>query len=389
MKKIDIKVTPDAGAYDVIVGSGRLESVDEIFLDRMQRLSSRCVVISNEQIFKLHGQWLVSMLENSGIEAETILVGDGERFKNLETLEAALDGFSRFGLKRTDFVVAFGGGVVGDLAGFAAAVYLRGVPFVQVPTTLLAMVDSSVGGKTGINSSFGKNLVGSFHHPSFVLADVDLLATLDAREFRAGVFEMVKHAGISGGEVFDETKRFVSSTDFTSPAQLFADDEFAIEISKLVAMHVAVKADVVGRDARENVSRSDAGSRKILNFGHTIAHALERATNYEYFLHGEAVGYGIAAANELAKNLEFCDKHSVNLLNDVVRSVGVLPPADGIDVDEVIRLIGHDKKNTERGLQWILLRRVGEPEIVSGEKVPVSEIRNAVSKVLEKSFWGS
>ena len=229
---------------------------------------------------------------------------DGEEHKDLGNVEKALAFFSESRLSRTDAVVALGGGVVGDLAGFAASIYMRGICFLQIPTTLLAMVDSSVGGKTGVNTAFGKNAIGAFHQPAGVLIDPAVLATLPDRELTAGFCEVVKHGALSGKKLLSQISSFLTDYPLNSFAQLQENVGFRADISNLIAANAEFKAGIVAGDEHESSSRADAKSRKILNFGHTLAHSLEKVTNYEYLKHGEAVGYGILYAAELSKNLD-------------------------------------------------------------------------------------
>jgi len=267
-----------------------------------------------------------------------------------------------------------GGGVVGDLAGFAASVHLRGIAVLQIPTTLLAMVDSSVGGKTGVNSPAGKNVIGSFHPPAGVLIDVDVLLTLPAREMTAGFCEMIKQGAIGGRDLLMQTSELLSTpSDYSALPKTLAD---------VIAAHVTFKAAIVAADPRELPGRRDAKSRKILNFGHTLAHALETATDYRYFKHGEAVGYGIMFAAELSKSLALCDGKVVKSLNDVVHSVGPLPPLANVDPDKVLAAFRSDKKNLAGSLQMVLLKGIGKPVILTENDIP----RTAITSVLKRLF---
>jgi 3-dehydroquinate synthase len=276
-----------------------------------------------------------------------------------------------------------GGGVVGDLAGFASAIYLRGISFLQIPTTLLAMVDSSVGGKTGVNSDFGKNLVGAFHQPSGVLIDPTILATLPRRELTAGFCEMIKQGAVGGRSLLGPTDKFLSAYGLPSFRKNKDDKRFQFQISDLISAHIAFKAKIVAGDERESQGRTDHRSRKILNFGHTLAHALEKATNYSYFRHGEAVGHGILFAAELSKSLALCGEKDVNLLNDVVHRAGSLPGLAGIDLKEVLEAFSFDKKTIAGSLQMVLLRGIGKPVILTGNEIPRPLIRKVLRKFLQ------
>jgi 3-dehydroquinate synthase len=275
--------------------------------------------------------------------------------------------------------VSLGGGVVGDLSGFAASIYLRGVTYLQLPTTLLSMVDSSVGGKTAVNTRFGKNLVGTFYHPAGVMADVNLLKTLPKREMTAGLCEIVKQAAIGGRELFDQTAQFLGSYE-PKRAQLSSDS-----LVETVRSHVAFKAEIVAGDEREDPERRDPRSRKILNFGHTFAHALEKVTGYRYFRHGEAVGHGILFAAELSNLIDILDANELNLLYDVVRRVGPLPTLRGIAEDDILSAFGFDKKVIAGSNQWILLRGIGSPVILSGSDIPAAAVKRALRNILRQA----
>jgi 3-dehydroquinate synthase len=304
------------------------------------------------------------------------LMKDGERHKNLASLNGALKHLAEERLTRDDVVIALGGGVVGDLAGFVAAVYLRGIRFLQVPTTLLAMIDSSVGGKTGINTEFGKNLVGAFHRPSGVLIDVETLRTLPRRELTAGFCEAIKQGAISGEKLFDQTAGYLDQaaniTDINSE-----------RLARLIAKQVAFKASIVRQDETEKTSRNDAKSRKILNFGHTFGHALEKVTNYRRLRHGEAVGYGILVAAELSKNLDLLPDNELKLLNDVVHRAGRLPGIGDIAPNTIFEAFKYDKKISVSGLSWILLNGIGKPIIVRERDIPKKALASAVKKILK------
>ena len=356
--------------YTVEIGSGLLNVAGESARSVLGYAARKIALISNTKVFGLYGTQVEKSLKRAGFETAVWLMGDGERFKNLRSLEKALAFFSESKLTRSDAVVALGGGVVGDLTGFTAAVYLRGIPFLQVPTTLLSMIDSSVGGKTGVNSPFGKNLVGSFHRPAGVFIDVQTLNTLPKRELTAGFCEAVKQAAISGPTLFDKTAKLLSHKDIEA-------DEF----SGLIKDQIAFKASIVAGDETEDISRTDPKSRKILNFGHTLGHALEKVTNYRYFKHGEAVGWGILFAAHLSKKLDIFDQHELKLLCDVVRMAGRLPAIGNIDPQKIVEAFQFDKKVVGRQPQWILLEGIGKPVVVPGSQIPISAIRQSLRAI--------
>lgn len=296
--------------------------------------------------------------------ATVILVPDGESHKSLSTVERLLQEFVRAGADRGSLVIAFGGGVVGDIAGFAASVYMRGIPVAQVPTTLLAQVDAAIGGKTGVNLSEGKNLAGTFHQPRLVVCDNKVLATLSDREYRAGLFEVIKCGVIRDAGLF----RFMEADD----QAVLARKGPAVE--KIVCAAVAVKAKVVAQDERE----SDL--RRILNFGHTIGHALEAATGYRRFLHGEAVGLGMIAAAEIGVARGVTPPEVAARIVDTVMVYGPFPQVD-VTAAQLMRHVATDKKAVAGVPRFVLASAIGKTAIVSG--VTTAQIAAAVHSLRE------
>jgi 3-dehydroquinate synthase len=307
------------------------------------------------------------------------LIPDGERFKSFRTLEDLVRVIGEWSFERNDLVVALGGGVVGDLAGFSASIYLRGIPLIQVPTTLLAQVDSSVGGKTGINLPVGKNLAGTFYQPALVLIDPETLATLPTREIVSGFCEMVKQSLVASESLFASTVAALQKYNMTS------DFLFSPDFEELIASHCAFKASIVMNDERESTERSDAKSRRVLNFGHTTAHALEAVTNYRKFRHGEAVGYGMLVAGELSKNLGLLSEGELESLREAVALCGRLPRANEIDPAKIIRALQHDKKSVGGEINWVLLEAVGAPRIVAGKSISAKLLRQSLRAGLGQS----
>lgn len=375
-RQIEIKHRALPGAYTIRVGTSLLDRCGDRAAECLGRAGLKAVIVSNPKVVGLYGDRVTRGLKKAGFDVSQWLMKDGERYKNSRSLEQLLSHLSEQRLNRDDVIVSLGGGVVGDLAGFAAAVYLRGIRFLQVPTTFLAMIDSSVGGKTGINTDFGKNLVGAFHRPSGVVIDPNVLATLTRRELTAGFCEAVKHAALAGGKLFNETAAFL--TDHR-PEAGFAVNDRSVD---LIADQVAFKAKIVRGDETESTSRNDERSRKILNFGHTFGHALEKVTNYRRFRHGEAVGYGISVAAELSKNLDLLSQNELKSLNDVLHRAGSLPNTAGIKEDSILQAIKFDKKASESGLGWILLNGIGKPVIVPEKDIPKSAISMAIRSVI-------
>jgi 3-dehydroquinate synthase len=264
---------------------------------------------------------------------------------------------------------------VGDLAGFAAAIYLRGIPLIHVPTTVTAQIDSSIGGKTGVNLPHGKNLVGSFHQPAAVMIDVDTILTLPPREAVAGWCEAVKNGAIEGPRLFQQTADFLRS-------QAPPDRAKSAHLVELIKAHCEFKAGVVSKDERESTSRTDQRSRRVLNFGHTIGHALEAATSYRRFRHGEAVGHGMRVAAEISKNMGLLSAAELRLLGEVIQSCGPLPRASDLDPQELLRLVQADKKRIKGKVHWILLEKIGKPLIVADNEIPRRVIRESLRRGL-------
>ncbi|HEX8684866.1 MAG TPA: 3-dehydroquinate synthase family protein [Pyrinomonadaceae bacterium] len=363
-------------SYRVEIGAGALSRLGAAARERLPREARKVALVSNPRVFALYGERALASLSGEGFEVAHWLMPEGERFKTLRTAERALGFFSECGLERGDAVVALGGGVVGDLAGFAAAVYLRGVAFVQAPTTLLSQIDSSVGGKTGVNTLAGKNLVGAFHQPSAVVVDTDTLGTLPRRELTAGWCEAVKQGAAGDLGLFERTKRFLAggatagSNRTAAAAVLGSGAGRGGELARLVAAQCAFKARVVAGDEREAVGRDDARSRKILNFGHTVGHALEVATNYRRFRHGEAVGYGCLAEAEISHRLGLLGRSELESLREAVALAGRLPDASDLDAETIRLAARKDKKAVGGSVCWVLLERLGRARTVEGSEVP-------------------
>ncbi|HLM59142.1 MAG TPA: 3-dehydroquinate synthase [Pyrinomonadaceae bacterium] len=375
LRSVPVRLKGGAG-YEVRVGSGLLARLGEFAREGLGGRARRTALISNARVFGLYGGEAVRGLRGAGFEVSSWLMGEGERFKTLRTAERALTFLSETKLERGDAVVALGGGVVGDLAGFASALYLRGVAFVQAPTTLLAQIDSSVGGKTGVNTSAGKNLVGAFHQPRAVVVDTRTLRTLPARELTAGWCEAVKQGAVGDRRLFERTRNFLA---MGTRAEEFERED---ELASIIAAQCAFKARIVAGDERESVSRTDARSRRVLNFGHTVGHALEAVTAYRRFRHGEAVGYGMLAAGEISVRLGLLDAAELEYLRDAVRLAGRLPRASDLDAAALARALRGDKKSVGGHVQWVLLERLGRARIVDGREVPGRAVVESIRAVL-------
>ncbi|MEK6282155.1 MAG: 3-dehydroquinate synthase [Acidobacteriota bacterium] len=363
--------------YEIRLGRGILAETGGVARESLGKYATRAALLSNERVFSLYGRKVVHSLESSGFSVSYWLMGEGERFKSVRTTEKALRFLYESKLDRNDGVIALGGGVVGDLAGFAAAIYMRGIPFLHIPTTLLAQVDSSVGGKTAVNMPEGKNLIGSFHQPRAVIIDTNTLTTLPARELTAGWFEIVKQGAVASRKLFKQTTDFLTEPDSVEALT-------SSRLSELIASHVTFKASIVEADEREDPIRRDRRSRKILNFGHTVAHALEAITRYRRFRHGEAVGHGMLAAGALSKNLGLLEQSELELLREGVRLCGPLPSARNLDEEAMLQAIGQDKKRSSGQVQWVLLERIGNPRLVDGKEISPLLVKQSLREALQK-----
>ena len=336
-------------AYPVLIGPGLLDRAGEHVAPLLNR--PRLAVVADARVAELHGPRLLAGLSRGGVDGELIAVPPGEGSKSFAELERLIDALLERRLDRRDVLAAFGGGVVGDLAGFAAAIYKRGVPFIQIPTTLLAQVDSSVGGKTAIDTPRGKNLVGAFHQPRLVLADTDVLGTLPPRELRAGFAEAVKAAVITDPDLFAWLEAHAASVLALEPAAL----------ARAVTRAVEIKAEIVAQDETET-----AGRRALLNLGHTFGHALEVEAGYDtgLLLHGEAVSLGCALALRFSVRQDLCPPEDAARVEQLLSASG-LPVRLGdvarpFSADRLLAHMAQDKKAEAGALTLILARRVGE-----------------------------
>jgi 3-dehydroquinate synthase len=357
-----IRVETPSAKYDVITGSGLLPTLRPRIEKAIGGLPRRVFVLTSAPIWALWGD---SMKQSFAEEPVVLFLPPGEKYKTLASVEKLVREMAKAGADRGSLLIAFGGGIVGDVGGFLAAIFMRGISYVQVPTTFLAQVDSSVGGKTGVNLPEGKNLVGSFHHPQAVFADIDVLGTLPERELRAGLMESVK-AGIIRDRAL---VRFMEEHS----KEILKRDPKALE--KVIAASIRMKADVVNKDERES------GLRMILNFGHTVGHALEQVTGYKLLLHGEAVGWGMVAALDLARQRKTISKAQFERLEKLVLLYGPFP-ALNLRAAKVIASTGGDKKNVNGVKRFVLPVGIGDAGIV--EDVTPIELETAVSYMLTR-----
>jgi 3-dehydroquinate synthase len=358
-----IRVETPSARYDVYAGSGLLASLAPRIERAVGRLPRRVFVLTSAPIWGLWGR----QFEQSFPEPPIVMfLEPGERSKTMASVDRLLREMVRAGGDRGSLFIAFGGGIVGDVGGFVASIFMRGIPYVQVPTTFLAQVDSSVGGKVGVNLPEGKNLVGSFHHPRAVFADIGVLGTLPGRELRAGLMESVK-AGIIRDRAL---VRFMAE----NADRVLDRDSRALE--RVIVASIRMKANVVSKDERES------GLRMILNFGHTVGHALEQATGYKTLLHGEAVGWGMIAALELARQRGTISAAQCERLQNLIHLYGPLPPLKLRAAQVVAATIG-DKKNRGGVRRFVLPLGIGDAGVV--EDVTARELDAAVRSMLAQA----
>ena len=355
-----VKVALGARGYDILIGKGLIARAGEEIASRLPKV--RAAIVTDGNVAAHHGEALEHSLSQAGIEATTITVAPGEKSKSFSVLQDVVDGVLAARLERGDVVIALGGGVVGDLSGFVAGIVRRGMKFVQIPTSLLAQVDSSVGGKTGINTPHGKNLVGVFQQPSLVLADTDVLDTLPEREFRAGYAEVAKYGLIDRPDFFAWLEANWREVFSGGPARTHA-----------IAESCQAKADVVARDEFET------GDRALLNLGHTFGHALEAATGYDgtRLVHGEGVAIGMALAHRFSTRLNLSPIDDALRVEAHLKAVG-LPvsvhdiPGELPDAERMLAYIAQDKKVSRGALTFILTRGIGRSYVA--KDVPASEV---------------
>lgn len=353
---IEIPLDLGARSYPIAIGHGVAASLHEL-IERFR--GRRFAVVSNLRVFSLHGARVETSLKRLGLVTR-VLIPDGERYKTLDTMARIHDALLAAGIGRDGVVVAFGGGVVGDLAGFAAATYMRGIEWVQVPTTLLAMVDSSIGGKVGVNHPRAKNLIGAFHQPRAVVADPCFLDTLPPRELRSGAYEILK-CGVIGDRALVQWLQ-------GAPADLRRWGR--AEMENAIASACRIKAEVVEKDEREG------NLRRVLNLGHTLGHALEAVTRYRRFTHGEAVAWGLVGAAWIAARKGLLAESAFDAIASAVDHLGPRPSVSDLPPDKILQALTGDKKAQRGRLVFVLPTAVGCVEIRSDVKIP--EIRHAL-----------
>jgi 3-dehydroquinate synthase len=354
-----IPIPVPAHPYSALIENELLKRAGDAIAEAIPG-TKRVFVVTSGRIRKLWGDQLWGSLKQ--FESAVLEIPDGEKYKTLRTVEQLVRKLVKRGADRKSVVIAFGGGVVGDTAGFAASIYMRGVHFVQIPTTLLAQVDASIGGKTGVDLPEGKNLVGAFHHPRVVLIDPAILGTLPEREFRAGLYEIMKCGLIRRPDIFDFMEK--------SRERILKRDPKALEW--LISAAVQVKADVVAADEREG------DLRRILNFGHTIGHALEAETGYKHFLHGEAVAWGMVAASMISAAIQKTEAQTAQRIISTVLAYAPLPKVTSRG-KKIVKRLSTDKKTLNGVVHFVLPTQLGQVEIVND--VPERAVIQAVEEL--------
>mgnify|MGYP001559143961 CR=1 FL=1 len=355
--KLNLKKSP----YNIIIGSDILNHLGKYVC----KLNIGCdaYVLTNAFIKNKYGGLLNRTLKESGFTVRFRVVPDTEKSKSIEVAASVIRGITHYDKKRRIFIIAFGGGVIGDLAGFIASIYKRGVPYIQVPTTLLAQVDSSIGGKTAIDLKQGKNLVGAFYQPRLVFSDVNILRTLDKRQVKSGLAEVIKYGIIKDAELFNYLeKNYQDILDLKLAALTF-----------IVMRASQIKAKIVRQDERE-----EKGIRTILNFGHTIGHAIEAAARYKGYNHGEAVALGMLVASDISKKLNLINNATAQRIENLITAVGLPLRIEKTPLGEIIKMHYHDKKFIGSQNKFVLLKGIGKTKIV--RNIPLAIIRQALEK---------
>ncbi len=342
-----IKVKLKERSYDIVVGKGLLEKSGSLF--KKLRLGDSAVIVSNKTIFKLHGHKLLKGLKRAGIGVRVILVPDGEKSKSATAVIEVVKKIAADDAGKKTFLVAFGGGVVGDMAGFAASIYKRGIPYVQVPTTFLAQIDSSIGGKTAVDLSVGKNLAGSIYQPRLVLSDTNVLSTIGLRQIRNGLAEAVKYGVIDDKSLFEFIEKNYRKILSGDPKALIP----------LVQKCSRIKAKIVSADEKETKNL-----RTILNFGHTLGHAVEAAGSYQKYQHGEAIALGMRMAADIAVQKGLFSFRDGERLNRILSLIGLPREVKGLTLSQIFKMMAHDKKFKGSTNRFVLPVSIGKVRVV-------------------------
>jgi 3-dehydroquinate synthase len=357
---IRVSVDVPERSYPVLIENGLLKQAGALLREIYGDGEQSFFIITVPVVRRKWGRILAKSLSDRGYRSKVVEMPDGERHKKLETVELLADELTRLGVDRGAKIIAFGGGVVGDVAGLVASLYMRGIDVIQIPTTVVAQADAAIGGKTGVNLRAGKNLIGTFHQPRLVLVDPSVLASLPVREFRAGIFEVMKCGVIGNAEMFEKLER-------VNAKELRRDES---KLQWAIAESTKLKAEIVSADERES------GLRRVLNFGHTIGHALEADSGYRRFLHGEAVAWGMIAATDIAARMGRCHGDVARRIRERMLSFAPLPKVNARSRD-ILRLLRTDKKTVNGVVNFVLPREIGKVEVVND--VPEAIVVDAVN----------
>ncbi len=343
-----VRVDLGKRSYDILIGAGLLDHCHQ-FLEQY-KTGKRIFLISNPTVSRLFGKNILQRLSGNGYQVTEIFIPDGEAHKSLETVETIYSALITQGADRSSTLVALGGGVTGDIVGFVAATFLRGVRYLQIPTTLLSQVDSSVGGKTGVNHRLGKNLIGAFYQPDLVCIDTNTLASLPPREFQSGLYEAVKYGLICDSDFFEFFESHLEEIQKRTPHAL----------EKLISRCCEIKAKITSSDEKEQ------GLRRILNFGHTFGHALEGATEFQGLIHGEAIAWGMLAETRLSFMKGYLSESKSQRISDGIRRIGELPPVDLVPTQGILEAMKCDKKRQNDQIVFVLLEDIGKTRVTAG-----------------------
>jgi 3-dehydroquinate synthase len=357
MNAVNVRLKDNS--YKILIGSGILNRLPSALLSL--KIGRDAVIITDRSVARLHGRKVEAVLKAKGFTVKTFAVQPGEKSKSASVAMKLIEQIARYDVDKKIFVIALGGGVVGDLAGFVAAVYKRGIPYVQVPTTLLAQIDSAIGGKVAIDLTVGKNLTGAFYQPKLVLSDVKFLTTLDKRQIRNGLAEAVKYGVILDTKLFAYLEKNYGKFLALDPAVL----------SKVVLDCSRIKADVVSKDEKET-----KGLRLILNFGHTLGHAVENAVRYDQYHHGEAVALGMRMAAHISLCRGLLRDGDNERLNILLSNIGLPEQLEGVSHAKILDAMRHDKKFVAGKNRFILAHRIGKVSVVAG--IPLPQIKEAI-----------
>ena len=361
MKKVTVKLAERS--YDILINTNMLDNIGELISGL--EFGKKGIVVTDNIVAPLYSHKVIDGLKKAGFDVNLISIQSGEKHKSLETIRSIYSEMLKYQLDRKSFLISLGGGVIGDLAGFAAATYMRGIPYIQIPTTLLAQVDSSIGGKTGVNLPEGKNLIGAFYQPKAVFIDIDVLKSLPEREIKAGFVEIVKHGII-------KDKKFFKFLEQNYP-EIFSMQKDVTE--KAIARSCEIKASVVEKDEKE-----ETGLRAILNFGHTIGHCLESLSSYEKYRHGEAISIGIACAAEVSVKLGHTEKTDAKRITTFLERCGLPVSFDDVAPNDILSVIYRDKKVIDRKMRFVLIKGIGNVFVADDVEI------NIIKEVLEEKY---